>query len=223
MSFRIDNPFLTFDDSRLQEASGRTELEEYVMQFAKQADLEDRYELLKFGARLARDKHEAITRYTEELTNREKELLSHEKDEESGFWKQSKFFKATIMTASLAGMIQGWTQSANNGTAYGMPTDFKLCYRQDESCSASQLWLFGMLNAMPLLSAGLFGTVLADPLQENFLGRRGSVMLSCAITLASTIGASITKNVGQLAACRAINGIALGAKASIGEYQQLSW
>lgn len=219
-SFRIDNPFLTFDDSRPRGDSGRTELEEYVWCFAEQANLEDRYELLRFGARLARDKHEAMHRYADELTVPERQLLEHEKDEKTGFWKQSKFFKATIITASLAGMIQGWTQSSNNGTAYGMPTDFGLCYRQEENCSASQLWLFGMLNAIPLLSAGLFGTVVADPLQENVLGRRGSVMLSCAITVASTIGASVTKNVGQLAACRAINGVALGAKASIGEEYQ---
>jgi MFS family permease len=79
-----------------------------------------------------------------------------------------------------------------------------------------------MLNAIPLLSAGIFGTILADPLQENILGRRGSVMLSCAITIASTIGASVSQNVAQLAVCRAINGIALGAKASIGMLQIIS-
>lgn len=66
-------------------------------------------------------------------------------------------------------MIQGWTQSVNNGTAYGMPAQFGLCIT--ENCSASQLWTFGMLNAIPLLSAGLFGTILADPLQENVLGK----------------------------------------------------
>jgi MFS family permease len=97
-----------------------------------------------------------------------------------------------------------------------MPDEFGLCYRGSD-CNARELWTFGMLNAIPLLSAGLFGTILADPLQENVLGRRGSVMVSCAITLASTIGASVTQNVSQLAICRAINGIALGAKASISE------
>jgi MFS family permease len=96
-----------------------------------------------------------------------------------------------------------------------MPDEFGLCFRGD-NCGARELWTFGMLNAIPLLSAGLFGTILADPLQENVLGRRGSIMLSCAITMASTIGASVTHNVLQLAVCRAINGIALGAKASIG-------
>ena len=158
-----------------------------------------------------------MRKYADELTDSEKQLLEMEKDESTGFWKQSKFLRATIMTASLAGMIQGWTQSANNGTAYGMPDEFGLCYRRGDKCSSSDLWTFGMLNAIPLLSAGLFGTLLADPLQENFLGRRGSVMLSCGITIASTIGASLTHNVGSLAACRAINGIALGAKASIGQ------
>lgn len=211
----IDNPFLTLDDSRDDPRTGRTELEGYVWQFATDAELIDRYELLRFGARLARDKHEAMTRYADEITEPEKMLLQNEKSKQTGFWSQSKFFRATIMTASLAGMIQGWTQSANNGTAYGMPDEFGLCYRSNDDCKSSDLWTFGMLNAIPLLSAGLFGTVLADPLQENFLGRRGSIMVSCAFTIASTIGASVTHTVGQLAACRAINGIALGAKASI--------
>jgi len=100
-----------------------------------------------------------------------------------------------------------------------MPEQFGLCFKQQDHCESRQIWAFGMLNAIPLLSAGLFGTILADPLQENVLGRRGSVMLSCAITLASTIGASVTNNVTQLAICRAINGIALGAKASISQYR----
>lgn len=209
----IDNPFLTFDDNIPDADTGRTELEEYVHQFTMQSGLEHRTYMLQFAARLARDDHAALVRYEDEITEPEKRLIKTEKDSSSGFWKQAKFFKATIITASLGGMIQGWTQSVNNGTAYGMPNEFNLCY--SDKCTASQLWTFAMLNAIPLLSAGLFGTVLADPLQENVLGRRGSVMLSCAITIASTIGASVTNNVTQLAICRAINGIALGAKASI--------
>jgi MFS family permease len=156
-----------------------------------------------------------MCRYGNELTDPEKDLLRKEKEKTTGFWQQSKFFRATIMTASLAGMIQGWTQSANNGTMYGMPFEFDVCYGRE--CPTSDVWTLGMLNAIPLLSAGMFGTILADPLQENILGRRGSVMLSCAITIATTIGASVAHNVGQLAAYRAVNGIALGAKASIGK------
>ncbi|KAF2004169.1 MFS general substrate transporter [Amniculicola lignicola CBS 123094] len=211
----IDNPLLTFDDTVSRPSTGKTALEEYVLDFARQSKLQDRYELLIFGARLARDKHEAMTRYEGEITDREKKLLLSEKDSGTGFWKQSKFFKATIITASFGGVIQGWTQSALNGSINGMPEEFGLCVKRDCKNNTADLWTFGMLNAMPLLSAGIFGTTLADPLQENFLGRRGSVMVSCAITIASTIGASVTHTVGQLTACRAINGIALGAKASI--------
>ncbi|KAF2822935.1 MFS general substrate transporter [Ophiobolus disseminans] len=198
----IDNPFLTFDDTMPDADTGRTELEDYVHRFAEQSGLQHRTYMLQFAARLARDEHGALVRYQDEITEPEKRLIETEKDQTSGFWQQAKFFKATIITASLGGMIQGWTQSVNNGTAYGMPAEFGLCY--SDKCSNQQLWTFG-----------LFGTVLADPLQENVLGRRGSVMLSCAITIASTIGASVTNNVAQLAICRAINGIALGAKASI--------
>ncbi|KAH8725445.1 major facilitator superfamily domain-containing protein [Phaeosphaeriaceae sp. PMI808] len=210
----VDNPFLTLDDTIVHHTTSRTELEDYVHHFASQSGLKHRYEMLLFGARLARNKYEAMIRYKDEITEPEKELIRTEKNKETGFWKQAKFFKATIITASLGAVIQGWTQSVNNGTAYGMPDEFNLCYK-GENCTASSLWTFGMLNAIPLLSAGLFGTTLADPLQENFLGRRGSVMLSCVITVASTIGASVTRSVPQLAICRAINGIALGAKASI--------
>jgi MFS family permease len=211
---------LTFDDNVPDVDTDRTELEEYVHQFTLQSGLEHRTYMLEFAARLARDLHTAITRYNDEITEPERILIEREKENTTGFWKQAKFFKATIITASLGGMIQGWTQSVNNGTTYGMPNQFGLydpnmfgCY--NDSCTVSQQWTFGMLNAIPLLSAGLFGTVLADLLQENVLGRRGSVMLSCAITIASTIGASVANNVTQLAICRAINGIALGAKPSI--------
>ena len=66
---------MTFDDTRFEPRTKRTELEEYVWQFAESSGLQDRYELLRFGARLARDKHEATSRYEGELTDPEKELL----------------------------------------------------------------------------------------------------------------------------------------------------
>ncbi|KAF2126317.1 MFS general substrate transporter [Dothidotthia symphoricarpi CBS 119687] len=213
----IDNPLKAYDDSVVHHKSNRTELEQYVHQFAERSELGDKFDLLIKGARLARDHAAAMRRYANVFTEPEIELLDEKKELGQGFWRQSKFFRATIVTASLGGMIQGWTQSAINGTAYGMPKDVNLCIKASDDCkpTASDLWQFGMLMAIPLLSAGLFGTILADPLQENVLGRRGSIMLSCAITVASTIGASATDTVAGLAVCRMMNGIALGAKASI--------
>lgn len=92
---RIDNPFLTFDDTVPDADTGRTELEEYVHHFAAQSGLEHRTYMLQFAARLARDEHVAMIRYQDEITEPEKRLLETEKDEATGFWKQAKFFKAT--------------------------------------------------------------------------------------------------------------------------------
>lgn len=91
----IDNPFLTFDDNIAHSVTGRTELEEYVHQFVGQNGLSHREEMLLFGARLARDKHSAMSRYENEITEPEKKLIREEKDKKTGFWKQAKFFKAT--------------------------------------------------------------------------------------------------------------------------------
>lgn len=196
----IDNPFLTFDDTLSHSGTGKTELEEYVWDFARRSELDDKFPLLLFGARLARDKHEAITRYRDTISTRDRSLIANEK--ETGFWQQSKTVQITIMIASLAGSIQGWTQSINNAANSGMPEDMHLCVgtnRTPCSPSARELWIFGMLNSIPLLSAGVFGVVVADPLQERCLGRRGSIMVSSIITICSTIAASLTHTVGQLA------------------------
>lgn len=110
----IDNPFLTFDDTITHAETRRTELEEYVFQFTGHNGLQHRHELLLFGARLARNKHEALSRYADEITAPERMLIETEKLKATGFWKQAKFFKATIITVSLGGMIQGWTQSVGD-------------------------------------------------------------------------------------------------------------
>ncbi len=196
----IDNPFLTFDDTHDYSRTERTELEEYVSDFAYRSGLDDRLPLLIFGARLARDKHEAITRYGGAISSREKAPIQKEK--ETGFWQQSKYDKATIMISSLAGLIQGWTQSINNAANSAMPGDLGLCVKTNMStCTPSRgdTWVFGMLNSIPLLSAGLFGVMIADPLQERYLGRRGSVMVSTIVTISSTIAASLSQTVGELA------------------------
>ena len=97
---RIDNPFLTFDDTTPNPETGLTELEEYVHHFAAQSELGHRIHMLEFGARLARDEHVAMVEYQDEITEPEKRLVETEKDETSGFWKQAKFFKATSTEAA---------------------------------------------------------------------------------------------------------------------------
>jgi MFS family permease len=59
--------------------------------------------------------------------------------------------------------------------------------------------------------------MISDPLQEHLLGRRGAVFVSGIMTVISTIGAAFTRSAFQLFGCRVVTGVALGAKASVGE------
>jgi MFS family permease len=56
--------------------------------------------------------------------------------------------------------------------------------------------------------------LVSDPLQEYNLGRRGAIAIACLLSMAATIGQSFSKTVTQLAACRAVTGLTLAAKAS---------
>jgi MFS family permease len=56
--------------------------------------------------------------------------------------------------------------------------------------------------------------LIADPLQEILLGRRGAIALACVVSIIATIGQSFSKTPAQLLGCRAITGLTLAAKAS---------
>ena len=61
------------------------------------------------------------------------------------------------------------------------------------------------------------GTFISDPLQEHLLGRRGAIFVAGIMTVISIIGATFAQTVFQLFGCRLVTGMALGAKASVGE------
>jgi MFS family permease len=67
------------------------------------------------------------------------------------------------------------------------------------------------------LLTGHSGTVISDPLQEHFLGRRRAIFVAGIITVISIIGAAIAQTTFQLLGCRIVTGLALGTKASVGE------
>jgi len=106
------------------------------------------------------------------------------------------------------------TQSVSNGSNDGIIKNFGLQVSLDGSRNDDQ-WLFGILNAMPLLAGGCLSIFVADPLQDLFLGRRGAVAVAALITVASVIGSSFARTTTQLLGCRMILSVALGAKASI--------
>ncbi|KAI9766197.1 MAG: hypothetical protein M1839_005013 [Geoglossum umbratile] len=199
----VDNPLKLLDPPAL---------EQQVKEFVDNArDLDDHLEILKRGAQLAQGNPDVL----KPLSEKQKVYISDinlgvEGENRYGFLKQSKYLQGSILSTCLAGIVQGWTQSAINGSSVGMRADFGL----KATGNTADLWTFGALTAIPFLVGGLLAPLIADPLQEHRLGRRGAIAVACVISIMATIGQSFSKTPAQLGGCRALTGLTLAAKAS---------
>ena len=144
-----------------------------------------------------------------------KEQRTLEKGENGRFWSQPRDLRLTVVALCLSAVIQGFVQSVLNGSNQTLPEALGLVDKDNAWIDTKSLWIFSALNAMPYLSAGLFGCWVSDPLQWKYLGRRGAILAAACLCLASTIGAAFIRNWKQLMVCRILLGIGLGAKASI--------
>ncbi|KAI9859758.1 MAG: hypothetical protein M1813_006475 [Trichoglossum hirsutum] len=73
-----------------------------------------------------------------------------ENKENLDFWRQLGYLQASILTVSLAGMIQSWTQSNSRDVNARMPTELGL--------HIGAYVLDGVLNATPFLATALLET-----------------------------------------------------------------
>jgi len=118
-----------------------------------------------------------------------------------------------------------------NGANIGITAEFNL-FKNDPR-NTGDLWLFGVLNAIPFLAGGLLyvpkptldcncppsltfsrAPFVSDPLQEHLLGRRGAIAVACVLSIAATVGQSFSTSIAQIIGCRIITGLTLAAKAS---------
>jgi MFS family permease len=204
--YDVQNPFKPYSNE---------DLDEMVKVFADtDPGLRQQVELLKCGARLAKDQQNALSDESKfsGLTKRQREYLETD-EKKTSFWGQSKYLKGSLLSACLAGIIQGWTQSAMNGANLGITDQFHMNDANGKLLSDKE-WIFGVLNAMPFLAGGLLTPLVSDFLQEHFLGRRGAIAIACILSIAATIGQSFSKSIAQILGCRVITGLTLAAKAS---------
>lgn len=139
------------------------------------------------------------------LSPKEKLALKNEKDT---LFAQSTGLYMTILTVSIAGILQGWVQSSiNNATLF-----FPEAYGLDKDASHDQ-WIIGVTNAAPFLFAALLGCPLVDPVNRRW-GRKGAIMIAAVLIFASSLGSAFARNWEQQFACRVFNGIGMGLKAS---------
>ncbi|KAA8648675.1 uncharacterized protein ATNIH1004_004560 [Aspergillus tanneri] len=167
--------------------------------------LEEYTELLRCGARLAKDKTGALHYVARSLnlTEAQKMHIIHEKSE--GLWEQSKYVRACILVTFLAGIIHG---------KYLLTCVPGMDPIRDPMRTTGDQWLFGVITSISFLAGGLLAPFFADPLQEYLLGRRGTIAIFCLVNIAGTIGQAFSANLLQLGICRAITGLSLAGKAS---------
>ncbi|OBT66691.1 hypothetical protein VE03_03958 [Pseudogymnoascus sp. 23342-1-I1] len=143
-----------------------------------------------------------------QLTDAEKRALRDERDH---LFAQSKGLYMTVLTVSIAAILQGWVQSSINGATLLWPKQFHL--DKNGKNGSHGPWIIGLTNAAPFLFAAVLGCPLVDPINRRF-GRRGAILVAAALIFVSSLGSAFVEDWRQLFACRVFNGIGMGLKAS---------
>ncbi|KFY40063.1 hypothetical protein V494_03674 [Pseudogymnoascus sp. VKM F-4513 (FW-928)] len=145
-----------------------------------------------------------------QLTPDEKLALRNEKDH---LFAQSKGLYMTVLTVSIAAILQGWVQSSINGATLLWPSEFGLLNKTDPNLERHDQWIVGLTNAAPFLFAAILGCPLVDPINRR-CGRKGTILVAAVLIFASSLGSAFSNNWVQLFVCRIFNGIGMGLKAS---------
>ncbi|KAG8630400.1 hypothetical protein KVT40_002019 [Elsinoe batatas] len=118
-------------------------------------------------------------------------------------WAHPKMLYFVAFICGAAAIVQGMDQTAVNGA--------QLFYQQD--FEIFDPWIFGLVNGAPYLCSAAIGCWLS-PSWNKYLGRRGTIFISCFISVASGIWQAATFSTWQLFAARFVAGFAVGAKSS---------
>ncbi|CAK7216857.1 hypothetical protein SCUCBS95973_002951 [Sporothrix curviconia] len=191
----------------------RQQLLEDVARFRMEKGLpEDILPYLERGALVAQNP--AGFEHLEELSGDEKQAI---REEVTHRWKHPWALYYTIVLNSVAAAIQGWDQTASNGAnlsfpdALGIPTSGACGPDPNTGLCAKNSWIVGFVNAMPGITITVFAGWVSDPL-NNYLGRRGTILLAAVFSLLAPFGMALSQTWGQLAACRMLLGIGMGLK-----------
>ncbi|OBT38722.1 hypothetical protein VE00_10762 [Pseudogymnoascus sp. WSF 3629] len=95
---------------------------------------------------VSRDHHSG-THLPVQLTDDEKRALRNERDH---LFAQSKGLYMTVLTVSIAAILQGWVQSSINGATLLWPYELGL-----GAPSPHNKWMIGLTNAAPFLFAAI--------------------------------------------------------------------
>ncbi|KAH8696407.1 putative sugar transporter [Talaromyces proteolyticus] len=184
------------------------ELEDDVRSFYEEHELAQvvDIDLLLRGAHLARDREQFLRNKS---NYNEVELRALNEEEHPRLSRQPKELQVVLLTCAIGAIVQGWSQANLTGANLLWPLDLF------NNNTTSTTWKFGAVNSVTYFSASLVGGWLSDPLNEHVFGRRGALFIAALVSLASSIGSGYVQSWQGLLVCRLIQGIGMGAKASV--------
>lgn len=194
ISDKFENPLAGIDKHKLFED---------VEKFCRVHDLMDKVELFKKGALVAQNPGEHH-RLQADLSAEDIHVLDHEKNHK---WSQPwQLYWLTVM-CSMGAATQGMDESCNNGAVAYYPEFLGIKGLSNET------YITGLVVGAPYLACAVLGCWLNEPL-NHYLGRRGTIWISCFVAMAASIWQAFTYSWPQLFAARFVLGLGIGAKSS---------
>jgi len=181
------------------------QLEADVDHFCQTRGLNDKRDHFLKGAFLAQNPKGFESQHN--LTAEDKDVIRYENAHK---WSHPKLLYLTIALCSIGAATQGWDQTGSNGANLSFPTEFGI--PEDDPVNADRnTWLVGLVNSAPYIGSAFLGCWLSDPI-NNYLGRRGCILITAIILIVTPICSGLTQNWQQLFVVRLILGFGMGAK-----------
>lgn len=115
-----------------------------------------------------------------------------------------------VLAVALAAFLQGHVQSSINGAS--IFADILQVERRSEEPHQLETrwrdWQIGGMNASPFLTAALLGAPAALP-TNYYIGRRGSLIVSAVLIIASSVASAFSRNWVDLLGYRIIGGVGM--------------
>ncbi|KAH8119191.1 proton myo-inositol cotransporter [Phellopilus nigrolimitatus] len=145
------------------------------------------------------------------LTEEEKEALRREQTHR---WSQPLTLYWMVITCSVAAAVQGMDETVINGAQLFFAVQFSIDPNtSDVNAQGRNQWLLGLVNSAPYLCCAVLGCWLTDPLNK-FLGRKGTIFLTAAISFLACIWQGVTNSWPHLFIARFVLGLGIGPKSA---------
>ncbi|GAA5951467.1 hypothetical protein JCM3765_005943 [Sporobolomyces pararoseus] len=193
----LENPLTGLSHERL-EAMGRA--------FATEKGLGEYEEEFAKGAQVAQDPlaFESIAMLNEDDRNVLRREVTHK-------WDHPKTLYFLVICCSMCAAVQGMDESVTNGA--NLAPQFGLITTAGTPDAGRNQWLLGLVNGAPYLCCAVLGCWLTAPL-NNWLGRRGTIFLTAALSALTCIWMGVTNSWQHLFAARFVLGLGIGPKSA---------